>query len=409
MNNNISPHIYVLTTFSAASASFFLFREYGHLDEWFFLPIFGVALVWGGANFIRQIKGKSKFYIDKKIDFVLLIKRVLVRYVVWMIVLYTGIIFFESHSFYSQYEKSLDFLTVFFDVYLIAGVPYFILTLIFKASRIEDYYDPAIRIFHIFKQIVLRFVFRKGRVFSVLKNSYNKKVLLNLIMRAYFIPAMVVQVFFNLDSAIRYSGDDFNDYNLMAILFCISSMLWCMDALNASAGYSIESRWAENRTRSIDMTVGGWLVCLACYAPINDVTGTLFQFGPSISHESFMFDGSTALLAFKIAEIILLSMLVYTDLSLGPSGVNITFKKIQTRGPYGIVRHPGVVCKLAFWWLQVVFLAKFWLTPQFIFGHLAWNVLYVMRALTEERHLKEHKEYREYMKKVKYRFIPGVF
>jgi protein-S-isoprenylcysteine O-methyltransferase Ste14 len=38
-----------------------------------------------------------------------------------------------------------------------------------------------------------------------------------------------------------------------------------------------------------------------------------------------------------------------------------------------------------------------------------WAAIYVGRALTEERHLKKYAEYREYMKKVKYRFFPWLF
>ena len=48
------------------------------------------------------------------------------------------------------------------------------------------------------------------------------------------------------------------------------------------------------------------------------------------------------------------------------------------------------------------------MSPQLILGHLAWNVIYVLRALTEERHLRHYAEYREYMQRVKYRFIPGL-
>ena len=42
-----------------------------------------------------------------------------------------------------------------------------------------------------------------------------------------------------------------------------SAILWLMDTTNASLSYCIESRWIENRSRSIDMTVGGWLVYLS--------------------------------------------------------------------------------------------------------------------------------------------------
>ncbi len=411
MNSNISPHAYVLMAVMATALSYFGFKTFGGLDAWFFLPIFAMVLFWGAANFIRQWRGLSHFYVDKNIRVVPLLRRAVARYVVWMVVLFIGIKFLGSHPYYQRYDKSMEFLDALLNIYLVAGIPYFLLTLIFKASRVEDFYDPAVRLLHILKQISLGFMVRGNRRFAVLDKAYNRKVLLNLVMRAYFIPFMVVQIYITMDSAIRFSADNFNNYNLMTVLVWLSSILWFMDALVASAGYSIESRWAENRTRSIDMTVGGWLVCMACYEPLNQVTGTLFPFGPFIANvapESFVFAEQTGLYIFKMVEIVLLLALIYSDVSLGPSGVNITLKRLQTRGPYGIIRHPGTVCKLSLWWLQTAFYAQFWASPQLIIGHLAWNVLYILRAYTEERHLRKHAEYREYMKRVKYRFIPGV-
>jgi protein-S-isoprenylcysteine O-methyltransferase Ste14 len=87
--------------------------------------------------------------------------------------------------------------------------------------------------------------------------------------------------------------------------------------------------------------------------------------------------------------------------------VNITFKKLQDRGPYGIIRHPGTVCKLTFWWLQSVMYIRFW-SLEYIFGQIMWSTIYILRALSEERHLSHLPEYRDYKKRVRYRFIPGV-
>ncbi|MCF6293611.1 MAG: hypothetical protein L3J04_09480, partial [Robiginitomaculum sp.] len=291
-SGNISPHIYVLLTILVTFFSYLGFKTLGQLDEWFFLPIFGLAVSWGLANFIRQCRGLSAFHVDTNIRLLSLLQRAVVRYAVWMVVLFVGLTFLQSHSFYQRYDKSVQFLDVFFELYLIAGLPYFLLTLIFKASRIEDFYDPAVRFIHIIKQIGLGLWRRHRRPFAVLSKPYNRKVLLNLVMRAYFIPFMVVQVYANMNNALRFSADGFQDYNLMAILLWLSSLLWFMDALCAGAGYSIESRWAENRSRSIDMTVAGWLVCMACYEPLNQVTGTLFPFGPFIANiapQSFAF------------------------------------------------------------------------------------------------------------------------
>ena len=412
MHNNISPHLFVLSTFLISIFSFLIFREIGTHDKYFFVPVLGLAVIYGIINFIRQRKGSSHFSVQKKIEFYPLVKKSIARYLVWLVVLYAGFKFYELHPLYKQVEKNLTFFSYFFQLYLMFGLPYFFVTLIFKSSAKEDFYDPAIRIIHIFKQIFLR-IFQRNKsraIFGVLKKQYNKKVLLNLLMRGYFIPFMVIQVYVNINDSIVYSDNNFRGYDLLTILMWTSAILWLTDTLNASMSYCIESRWIENRSRSIDMTAGGWLVCLACYAPLNNITGSLFPFGPFAASkypDSIFIQDITFIYFIKILEITVLIFHVYADCSLGPSIANITFKKLQTRGLYGIIRHPGTTFKLLLWWVQAGFYREFW-RIDFLFGHLMWNLLYILRAITEERHLGKFEEYREYMKKVKYRFIPWV-
>jgi len=230
-------------------------------------------------------------------------------------------------------------------------------------------------------------------------------------MRAYFIPTMIIQVYGNLYTAVNITKRNYDDYAILSLLFFISAMLWLMDTINASLAYVIESRWIENRPRSIDMTVSGWLVCLSCYAPLNMLTGTFFPWAPSVAtdNQGDLVMGSVNLLyGLKIAEVLMLSAHIYTDVSLGPAVANITLRKLQTRGFYGIIRHPGTTLKLCYFLLSAIFFKAFW-QFEFIFGYLAWSAIYILRALTEERHLKHDATYRDYMEKVKYRFIPYVF
>jgi hypothetical protein len=76
------------------------------------------------------------------------------------------------------------------------GIPYFAITLTLKASRHEDFYDPAIRVIHTFKQIILRSLSGNTltSIFHVLRKSYNRKTFLNLFMHAHFGPVMVKQI-----------------------------------------------------------------------------------------------------------------------------------------------------------------------------------------------------------------------
>jgi protein-S-isoprenylcysteine O-methyltransferase Ste14 len=92
--------------------------------------------------------------------------------------------------------------------------------------------------------------------------------------------------------------------------------------------------------------------------------------------------------------------------NLGRSfGVLIAFRKIQTRGLYSLVRHPMYLSDILF---RVGFITTHFngLTSTLF---VVSSACYVYRALLEEKFLGQQPEYREYMNRVKRRFVPFVF
>ena len=81
-----------------------------------------------------------------------------------------------------------------------------------------------------------------------------------------------------------------------------------------------------------------------------------------------------------------------------------------------MVRHPAYVCKNAAWWigsypaLALAFSQSLFQGVQVLATVMAWTALYVLRAVTEEDHLKRvDGDYAAYAARVRYRFIPGVY
>lgn len=410
--NIVSPHVYALSTISVATISYIAFSRWHVGREYFFLPIVALALLYAFINLVRNRFDPCPLPNKPPRD--LLFRKSASRFVVWLLVIFLGYQLYLLTPYYNTapFKENTDFFGTLLRLYLFLGLPYFLLTLYFRASPHEDFYDPAIRLIHICKQIVFRTLRGDSRasIFLVLHKKYNRKVLLTLIMRAYFIPVMVGQVYANMALTIEMGNKISIDYGFLEIILWLSAFIWLTDTINASVAYCFESRWLENRTRSIDMTLSGWMVCLFCYSPLNQITSYVFPFAPLVVDNdpgSLIYASVTLFYVVKTLQIGLLALHVYIDLSLGPSVANISFKKIQTRGVYGLVRHPGTITKLTFWLLISSFYKGFW-TTKMILGQLGWTVIYVLRALTEERHLKHHKEYQDYMKKVRYRFIPGI-
>ena len=115
------------------------------------------------------------------------------------------------------------------------------------------------------------------------------------------------------------------------------------------------------------------------------------------------------ILLLKAGEIVIVVAMILstiTVVNLGRSfGILISLRKVKTNGLYGVVRHPMYLTDIL-WRIGIVLT---W--PSLINGlvFFASSAAYVYRAVLEERFLCSQDEYRTYMERVRYRFIPGLF
>jgi protein-S-isoprenylcysteine O-methyltransferase Ste14 len=199
-----------------------------------------------------------------------------------------------------------------------------------------------------------------------------------------------------------------------------ASMYWALfqcilfaDTLLFTLGYILEVPALDNRIRSVDPTFFGWFVCLACYPPFNDFTGRFLEWQasdfPWFGNDYLHIAANTSLLA---------SMTIYSwaSIALAFKASNLTNRGIVSRGPYSVVRHPAYAAKNLAWWIGSLPAFTVWFSSgnlraalYSVFAMAAWTAIYVLRALTEERHLlMGHNGYQQYMQRVRWRFIPGV-
>jgi protein-S-isoprenylcysteine O-methyltransferase Ste14 len=81
-----------------------------------------------------------------------------------------------------------------------------------------------------------------------------------------------------------------------------------------------------------------------------------------------------------------------------------------------VVRHPAYAAKNFAWWIGSLPAFSVWFASgdlhaalYSVFAMAGWTTIYVLRAITEERHLLMGQNgYAEYMQRVRWRFIPGV-
>lgn len=201
------------------------------------------------------------------------------------------------------------------------------------------------------------------------------------------------------------------------------NIIFLIDVSLFSIGYFTETVFFKNKIRSVDNTPAGILFCIICYPPFlnisNDYFGMFFERN-NLSVFDNPYHWLTVLL--HILALGFISIYVAASIALFTKASNLTNRGTVDRWPYSVVRHPAYISKFSYWICCALplFLVNF-SAPDFniykyilisiimLLSLFVWASIYYFRALTEERHLMQDPEYREYVKKVKYRFIPGLW
>ncbi|HKE96961.1 MAG TPA: hypothetical protein VKB34_21820, partial [Povalibacter sp.] len=245
---------------------------------------------------------------------------------------------------------------------------------------------------------------------------------LALLLKFFFAPLMInwcLDHVANMAAAVIQCIDGFGEGLRGRALFD-ASLFWALfqcilfaDTLLFTIGYIVEVPALHNRIRSVDPTFFGWFVCLACYPPFNDFTGRFLEWQSSdFPH----FDNDWLHLAANVLLLISMSIYSWASIALGFKASNLTNRGIVSRGPYSVVRHPAYAAKNFAWWIGALPTFIVWFPSGDLRAALysvcamaGWTAIYVLRAITEERHLlMVDNGYAEYMQRVRWRFIPGV-
>lgn len=253
----------------------------------------------------------------------------------------------------------------------------------------------------------------------------SAQILLALFVKAFYIPLMTIffiDQFSSLGKNWLYLLNHFNpqapEYDYMRRLTDVYNIgftvIFTVDVGLAWAGYVFVSRWIKNNIYSTEPTFLGWAVTLLCYPPFSMA---LFYYFSAPSDKDFMKIPNAPF----ITVLVVLSLISYaiyagSTIFFGLRFSNLTHRGIVTTGFYRWIRHPAYAGKNISWWLVMlpyigyeVFTQKSAVPLFQVLGLVMMTTLYYRRAVTEERHLSLDPVYRDYMQRVKYRFIPGVF
>lgn len=319
----------------------------------------------------------------------------------------------DLHSLFGSAALSftgLDFLVAGAGAYILALAGYHLL------SR-EEGASKSIRFF----RVVAAFVRSPAALLRTRLSPEDRLAVLATLLKVFFGPLMAMSLMAFCVSAIGNglgivtevaSLEDFRRvFDQHGFWFLLRVILF-VDVLVFTLGYLVELPQLGNRIRSVDPTLLGWTAALLCYPPFNQVAGAVL--GSQVS-DFPQFDNATVHLILNVALLLLMAVYSWASVALGFKASNLTHRGIVTHGPYAIVRHPAYACKNLAWWIGAIPLVSAAFSNSAVDGLQSmasvggWSLLYVLRAVTEEDHLRSVDDhYANYSRMVRYRFVPGL-
>lgn len=250
----------------------------------------------------------------------------------------------------------------------------------------------------------------------------DRLAVLTTLLKAFFAPFMVMalmsHVFGALASGWAIVTGENSDPGFLELFnhhgfWLAMKLILFVDVVFFTIGYLVEMPCLKNEIRSVDPTLLGWTAALLCYPPFNELTASIL--GSSVS-DFPKFEDPMTHVALNLLLLLLMAIYASASVALGLKASNLTHRGIVACGPYAWVRHPAYAAKNMAWWIAsipfvlVAFGQSSFAGVTAVASVIGWSMLYVLRAVTEEDHLRNvDDEYATYAARVRYRFIPGVY
>ncbi|WP_179405649.1 isoprenylcysteine carboxylmethyltransferase family protein [Burkholderia guangdongensis] len=227
-----------------------------------------------------------------------------------------------------------------------------------------------------------------------------REMLAGWMVKAYFLPLMIVFLSTDADHLGESLMGAIQAPMTLASFRFMYDLSFTMDLMFGTVGYLCTFRILDSHVRTAEPTTLGWVAALICYQPFwSLISNSYIQYGGSMFWDNWLI--SVPVIRFVWGATIIALVLTYalTTISFGLRFSNLTNRGVITSGPYRFTKHPAYLTKnLSFWMVSVPFVEP--LGWRIGFAHcaalVAVNLIYFLRAKTEERHLMRDPDYRAY-------------
>ncbi len=179
-----------------------------------------------------------------------------------------------------------------------------------------------------------------------------------------------------------------------------TNLFFLLDVSFGAIGYILTLRILDSHIRSPNPLLLGWLVALICYPPFNFMANTqLLKYNDGVKWTDWLEGYPVLMVAWGGVILFLTAVYASATVIFGVRFSNLTHRGIITNGPYRFSKHPAYISKNIFWWMiSMPFLSQEgWdEAARHCILLVAVNIIYYLRARTEERHLSEDPVYVEY-------------
>jgi protein-S-isoprenylcysteine O-methyltransferase Ste14 len=227
-----------------------------------------------------------------------------------------------------------------------------------------------------------------------------REMLAGWTVKAFFLPLMTVYLSTDADHLSASLALAMQAPTSLASFRFLYDLSFTMDLMFGTVGYLCTFRILDTHVRSAEPTTLGWLAALICYQPFwSLISSNYIRYGGSVYWDNWLISVPTIRLVWGTVIIALLLCYAFSTISFGLRFSNLTNRGIITSGPYRFTKHPAYITKnLSYWMVSVPFVEP--LGWQIGLAHcaalVAVNLIYFLRAKTEERHLMRDPDYRAY-------------
>ncbi len=227
-----------------------------------------------------------------------------------------------------------------------------------------------------------------------------REMLAGWMVKAFFLPLMVTYLSTDADHLGASLDTTLSAPMSLASFRFMYDLSFTMDLMFGTVGYLCTFRILDSHVRTVEPTTLGWLAALICYQPFwSLISNQYIHYEGSMFWDNWLLGVPAIRVLWGVTIVALLLTYAMSTISFGLRFSNLTNRGIITSGPYRFTKHPAYLSKnLSYWMVSVPFIEPLgWrIAVMHTVALIAVNLLYFLRAKTEERHLMRDPDYRAY-------------